>query len=60
MKVKLLVSRCGPAGAENRGDVIDVSPEEAERMIEAGQCELVRTASAERAVPKSKAEKAAP
>jgi len=58
MKVKLLVSRCGPAGAESRGDVIDVSADEAERMVEAGQCEIVRTGGAERAVPKSKAEKA--
>ena len=58
MKVKLLVSRTGADGAQNRGDEIDVSPAEAKRMVDAGQCEIVRTAKAERAVPKPKAEKA--
>lgn len=35
MKVKLLVSRSGPAGAFNRGDVIEVSEAEAGRLFEA-------------------------
>lgn len=58
MKVKLLVSRAGPAGAQNRGDEIEVSDAEALRMFDAGQAEPVRAAAAERAVPKGKAEKA--
>lgn len=37
IKVKLLVSRSGPAGTNNAGDTIDVSKDEAARMIEAGQ-----------------------
>lgn len=35
MKVKLLVSRAGPAGAFNRGDEVEVSEAEARRMFEA-------------------------
>lgn len=58
MKVKLLVSRAGPAGVQNRGDEIDVGDAEAVRMIEAGQAQPVREIKAERAVPKSRAEKA--
>ncbi len=42
MKVKLLVSRSGPLGSHNAGDVIDVDTDEAKRMIEHGQAELVR------------------
>ena len=37
MKVELLVPRVGPAGAFNRGDVIEVDEAEAKRMIEANQ-----------------------
>jgi hypothetical protein len=59
MKVKLLVARATATGAENRGDVVDVSNAEAVRMIEAGQAEPVREAAPERAVPRSRAEKAA-
>lgn len=58
MKIMLLVSRAGPAEANNRGDVIDVDQDEAIRMIEAGQAEAVREAPAETATPKGKAEKA--
>jgi hypothetical protein len=55
MKVKLLVSRASAAGAENRGDVIEVSDGEAIRMIEAGQAEPVREVAApERAVKRGK------
>ena len=43
MKVKLLVSRSGPAGAQNVGDVIDVDGAEAKRLIEARQAEPVRS-----------------
>lgn len=55
MKVKLLVARATSSGAENRGDVIDVSSDEAVRMIEAGQAEPVREAAMpERAVKRGK------
>ena len=37
MKVKLLVSRSGTEGAFSPGDEIEVSGDEAKRMIEAGQ-----------------------
>lgn len=43
MKVKLLVSRASAEGAQNRGDEIEVTADEAKRMIEAGQAEPVRT-----------------
>lgn len=59
MKVKLLVSRVGMAGAQDRGDVIEVPADEGRRMVAAGQAEVVRSKEPERAVRKSKAEKAA-
>lgn len=58
MKIKLLTARATANGAENRGDVIEVEDAEAIRMIEAGQAEPVRTAAPEKAVRKTKAEKA--
>ena len=58
MKIKLLVSRAGPAGAFNVGDEIDVDAAEAARMFDAGQAVPVRAPQIERAVVKSKAEKA--
>lgn len=60
MQVKLLMARASAAGSQNRGDVIEVGDAEAQRMIDAGQAELVRAAKApEKAVKRSKAEKAA-
>lgn len=59
MKVKLLISRAGVSFSQNRGDEIEVNAEEAQRMIDAGQAELVREAQVERAVKVTKAEKAA-
>ena len=59
MKIRLLVSRSGPAGAQNRGDEIKVGDAEAIRMIEAGQAEPTREAPVERAVKRPRAEKAA-
>lgn len=50
MKVRLLVSRATNDGAQNRGDEIDVSAEEAEALLNAGQAELVRDAAPETAV----------
>lgn len=59
MKLKLLVSRCGPLGAQNAGDEIEVDEAEAVRMIEAGQAVAVRTAPPEKAVRRRRSEKAA-
>lgn len=59
MKIELLVPRVGPAGSQNRGDVIEVSDAEATRMIDAGQAQPVRRAKVETATPKNKPEKAA-
>lgn len=59
MKVKLLVPRASAEGAQNRGDVVEVTNAEAERMVAAEQAELVRAAKApEKAVKRTKAEKA--
>lgn len=58
MKIKLLISRATATGAENRNDIIDVPADEAKRMIDAGQAEVVRTKPAEKAVKASNAEKA--
>ena len=49
MKIRLLVSRAGADFAQNRGDEIDVSAKEGQRMIAAGQAELVRDVKIERA-----------
>lgn len=59
MKIKLLVARATVAGAENRGDVIEVESAEAKRMIEAGQAEPVRGSAPEKAVQTRGPEKAA-
>jgi hypothetical protein len=52
-KVKLLVSRAGPDGSQNLGDVIDVDAGEALRMVAAGQAEAMpvekKTAAKKRA-----------
>lgn len=58
MKIKLLVSRATANGAEDRGDVIEVSDAEAVRMIAAGQAEPIRSEARERAAPFVRAEKA--
>ena len=58
MKVRLLVSRSGVNGAQNRGEVVEVSTAEAKRMIEAGQAEPVRAERpAEKTVRVGKARK---
>lgn len=59
MKIKLLVSRSGVDGAQSLGDEIEVGAGEAKRMIVAGQAIPVRGASSEKAVKRSKAERAA-
>lgn len=58
MKIKLLVARATATGAQNRGDLVDVSDAEAVRMIEAGQAEAIRSASPEKSIRKPRAEKA--
>lgn len=61
MKVTLLVSRAGPAGAFSVGDVIEVSADEAMRMFEAQPPQAMpwrEGPEPERATVKSKAEKA--
>lgn len=54
MLVKLLVSRATNDGAQNRGDDIEVSAEEGQSLIDAGQAELVRAAGVERTVGRGK------
>ena len=58
MKIELLVPRTGVGFSQNRGEIIDVSDNEAARMIEKGQAKPVREQKSERAVKKTKAEKA--
>ena len=48
-KVRLLVSRAGPAGTHARGDEITVNLDEAVRMKAAGQCDFVGAATAPKA-----------
>jgi len=59
MKIKLLCSRAGNGFSQNRGDEIEVGAEEGKRMIDAGQAELMREATVERAVKSEKAERTA-
>lgn len=54
IKVRMLVPRTGT----DLGDTVDVTSGEAERMVAAGQCEIVRSKKVERAVKSRKAEKA--
>ena len=58
MKVKLLVSRASINFVQNAGDVIDVPEAEGKRMIDANQAVLVREEKKERAIKRSKSEKA--
>ncbi|BCH32632.1 hypothetical protein MesoLjLc_45620 [Mesorhizobium sp. L-8-10] len=58
MKIKMLTSMSGPEVQRNRGDVIEVSADEAVRLAEAGFAELVRSEPPDRAVKQGTAEKA--
>ena len=58
MKIKLLVPRTGPLGAQNIGDEIEVSADEAERMIGKEQAEIIRAKKPERTAKRAKVEKA--
>ena len=58
-KIKLSVSRAGPTiGVQTAGDVVEVDPDEALRMVKSGQAELV-DAKAEKAVAVKRTRKAA-
>jgi hypothetical protein len=54
VKVKLLTSRVGANGAENRGDVIEVGAGEASRMIAAGQAVPVQSEKREKQTKRMK------
>lgn len=58
MKVELLVARAGLDFSQSAGDVVEVSDDEAKRMIEAGQAKPVRGVAPEKAVGKKKFERA--
>lgn len=45
MRIKLSIPRATVAGAQKIGDVIDVSPEEAKRLIDAHKAEPVGAAA---------------
>jgi len=53
MKVCLLVSRAGPTFSQKAGDVIDVSSDEAESLIAAGQAQAVKGGGAKSAASSS-------
>lgn len=59
MQVKLLVSRVSVDGAQNRGDIIEVSSAEGARMIKAEQAEPIRSEKRETTAKRAKSEKAA-
>lgn len=54
VKVKLIVSRTDGSA----GDIVEVNPEEAKRMVNVGQGVLVRSGIVEKAVKSKKFEKA--
>jgi hypothetical protein len=58
MQVELLVSRAGPGISQNAGDIVEVTSDEAARMIAAGQASPVRAVKPEKAVRRAKVEKA--
>lgn len=54
MKVRLLVSMAGTEASWNRGDEYECSAAEAQRLIDAGSAEIIRSATPEKAVTKPK------
>lgn len=58
MKVRLLEARASADGAQNVGDEVEVTADEAKRMIEAGTAAPVRDVKPEKAVSRAKPEKA--
>tara|TARA_R110000803_G_scaffold149561_1_gene214971 strand:+ start:208 stop:393 length:186 start_codon:yes stop_codon:yes gene_type:complete len=59
MKVELTISRVGFNFVQNAGDIIEVSSNEADSLIESGAAIPVRSVKKETAVKVSKKEKAA-
>ncbi len=59
IKVKLLVSRSGNAGASAPGDEIEVPENEVPHMLAAGQCEVLGTYKPSRSRPVERAVDAA-
>lgn len=53
MKVKLLTSRAGIDFAQDAGDVIEVSNDEAKRLLESGQAEPVAKKASDKAEKRS-------
>jgi len=49
VKVRLLVNRAGINFSQSNGDVVDVSNDEAQRLIASGHAEAVREQRVERA-----------
>ena len=41
MKVRMITVSCGPEGTHNPGDVIDVSPQLAEKLVQGGYASYV-------------------
>lgn len=58
MKVKLLISRGGAGFTQNAGDEVEVSEDEAKRMIEACQAVPIAESKTETAVSKKQTQKA--
>lgn len=58
MKVKLLTARATATRAENVGDIVEVSADEAKRMFASGTAEPVRSVKPEKATAKRRSEKA--
>ena len=58
MKVELTISRAGFDFVQNAGDQVEVSNEEAKRMIDNGSAIPVRAAKVEKATKSTKREKA--
>jgi len=58
MKLKLVVSRSGPAGVAHPGDIIAVPSSAGARLVAAWPAEVVRDVAKETASGKAKAEKA--
>ncbi len=59
MKVRLLTSFGNTQQIWNRGDDYECGADEAQRLVDAGIAEFVRTATLEKAIAKPKTEKAA-
>lgn len=59
MKIRMLTSMSGPDVQRRRGDELEMSTDEAGRLIEAGFAEPVRSEPREKAMSRAPREKAA-